>query len=144
MTLFWVFIGIAGVFYIATMLKGRFNLKVCSICLAVSVSWAILLTLRALGFIEDDLLIALLMGESVVGGYYLFERKARPEWLVFRLPVILSLSYIAFTVVADKLFVWAGIVVLSIWLLHGALFYYRNHPSIKDRVDTLIACCSKW
>lgn len=144
MILFWVFVGIAALFYLTTGLKSSLNLKVCSICLAVSASWIVLLVLRALGLIEADLLIALLMGESVVGGYYLFERKAKSEWLVFRLPLLLSLSYGAFSVVAGELFIQAGIVVLGIWLLHATLFYYRHHPNLKDKIDKLVACCSRW
>ena len=140
----WVFLAITGVFYGVLALKSLLKLSVCSICAAVSASWIALLVLRALEWFENDMLLALLMGMSVVGGYYLWERHARKEQLVFRLPFLLSLAVAAWSTIQLRLDYSLFAVVGLVWLIHGLLYLYRNNPSIKPRVDNIIACCSNW
>lgn len=140
----WVFLAIALVFYIVLALKSLLKLSVCSICAAVSASWLALLTLRTIGWFENDVLLALLMGMSVVGGYYLWERHAKKEYLLFRLPVLLTLSFLAWILVQLQFDFTIVIVVGAVWAVHGLLYAYRNSPGVKPRVDKIIACCSSW
>lgn len=140
----WVFLSIIGVFYGVLVLKSLVKLPVCSICAAVSASWMGLLALRIFDWYSNDLLIALLMGMSVVGGYYLWERHAKNERLIFRLPVLLTLASLAWTVVILRFDFALLSITASVWLAHGLLYMYRNSPSLKPRVDRIIACCSNW
>ena len=140
----WVFLGIVVVFYAVLALKPVLKLSVCSICAAVSLSWVTLLALRAFDWYSNDVLLALLMGMSVVGGYYLWERHAKSDQLIFRLPVLLSLAYFAWSVILLQLDLALFTLIAVVWLLHGLLYVYRNSPSIKPRVDKIIACCSNW
>lgn len=142
--IFWVFLGIVVVFYGMLALKSALKLSVCSICAAVSLSWLNLLVLRALGWYENGILLALLMGMSVVGGYYLWERGAKKQQLIFRLPVILTLTFLAWSTVMFKLDFALVALMALVWLVHGTLYVYRHSPAIKPRVDKIIACCSNW
>lgn len=140
----WVFIAIIALFYSGLIIKPRIKLNLCMICLAVSLTWISLLVLRQLGLFDNDVLIALLLGQSVVGGYYLWERRVKDVWLLFRLPVLLSLSLAAWTLLTLSLDLPLIGIVLVVWLLHGLLYTYRNKPATKAYVDKIIACCSKW
>lgn len=140
----WVFLGIIGVFYAVLASKSAIKLSICSICAAVNLTWLTLLALRTLGWFEDDVLLALLMGMSVVGGYYWWERRAKPQQLIFRLPVLLSLAFLAWSVISMQLDLALSVVTALVWLAHGLLYVYRNNPWLKPRIDKIIACCSKW
>lgn len=140
-----VFSAITLLFYASVAIKDKYRwAKACAICLAVSVTWIGLLIARWAGWFENDVLIALLMGESVVGGYYLFDRSVQEKWLIFRLPVLLSLSYLAYAGVSLQWHVPVLGLVLAIWLIHWFLYAYRNTVGMKKRIDKLIACCSRW
>jgi len=56
----WIFIAIAVAFYATSALKSRLKLNVCSICFAVSITWMGLLTLRQLGWFDNDIILAIL------------------------------------------------------------------------------------
>ena len=49
--------------------------KICPICVLVSSTWIILLTLRYFGYRIDESLIAMLMGGSAVGISYVLANK---------------------------------------------------------------------
>lgn len=145
MSSFIVFTTIALLFYASVAIKNKDRLaKACAICVAVSLTWIGLLVARWAGWFENDVLIALLLGESVVGGYYLFDRNVQEKWLVFRLPVLLTLSYLAYVVVSMQWHVLVLGFVLVVWLIHVLMYAYRNQVGMKKRIDKLIACCSRW
>lgn len=140
----WVFLGIIGAFYSVLILKSILKLSVCSICAAVGLSWLTLLVLRSLGWHDNGALLSLLMGMSVVGGYYLWERHAKSEQLIFRLPMLLTLAFLAWSVITLRLDPSLSALTASVWLIHGLLYIYHSSPAIKPRVDKIIACCSNW
>ncbi len=118
--------------------------KICAICLAVSLSWIILLVLRQAGYVTDDLVLGILMGQSSLGIYYLLERKVSEKLLVFRLPTLLTLTLIVFTVVSKNWYLDAWLLVLAVWFIIGTLYIYRNNKWAKSKVKSLIECCSNW
>ncbi len=118
--------------------------KVCAICVAVGLSWLLLLTMLKLGKIEDPLIVGILMGQSSLGVYYLLEKKAPRELLLFRLPVLLSLTLLVFTVVSGNWLLDASLLVAIVWLVVGLLYFYRNNEWAKGRVKSMIECCGNW
>ena len=140
----WVFLAIATLFYAGLIIKPLLKMKFCTICLAVSLTWLSLLILRQLGLFENDLILAMLLGQSVVGGYYLWERRAKTNALIFRLPVLLTLTFGAWTLLRLDLDPTLMVIVTIVWIIHGLLHYYRAHDGVKTYVDKIIACCSKW
>lgn len=78
--------------------------KFCAICATVSNTWLILLLLKFLGYSIPLMIVAILMGESVVGLMYTFEKKFKNKYngiLLILKPVI---------ILAGTLFVYSFLV----------------------------------
>lgn len=56
-----------------------FRVNVCAICAAVSLTWISIIVLRLFNFYISDIILAVLMGESITGIMYLFENSARKK-----------------------------------------------------------------
>src|SRR3989338_7177930 len=80
-----VLIVITGLFFLFLILR-NFSKKICVICLSVSLTWVVLLSLYFLDIFTDKTLIAILMGQTSLGLFYLFYDKLS----VFKLPFILT------------------------------------------------------
>src|SRR3989338_1578922 len=89
-------LSITALFLMFLFLK-NYASRICAICLAVSVTWIILLVLFWQGYFGDKVLIGLLIGQSIVGIYYLLEQKVSERMTIFRLPFLLSLMVAAYT-----------------------------------------------
>ena len=79
----WALTGIFVIFILFAFLRmplyKKFGFKVCAICAAVSLTWIALLALKLAGLEISNLLLGILMGESVTGVMYLFENTAKKE-----------------------------------------------------------------
>lgn len=140
-----VLLSITGWFGLLLVVKQIFpRLKVCAICLAVSITWFGLLILLWLDVFSNQLLIALLMGQSSLGLYYLLEKRAPKRFLVFRLPVLASLIVIIYALLAQTLPIDAIVIVTSIWLMISLLYVYRTNVNVRNKAKALIECCSDW
>src|SRR3972149_645888 len=97
-----VLIGITVLFFLLLALKNIFNLKkVCVICLSVTLSWAILLVFYFLNIFNDKIIIAILMGHTSLGIYYILEKKVKKNFLLFRLPYLLTGIFIIYIIIGD-------------------------------------------
>jgi NO-binding membrane sensor protein with MHYT domain len=98
MILVWVLASILVVFILFTLIKSsihkRFGIRICSICAAVTLTWVALLILRATGNDIDLLMIGILLGESITGIMYLFEKAAvkRDKHILWLKAVIIILG----------------------------------------------------
>ena len=146
--IFYIFIGIIVLFFIFLIAKGfskKFKDKFCAICAAVSVTWICLLVLYWLGIFENKVIIALLMGQSILGVYYIAEKKAKQELQVFRLPFLLTLiafGYSLLTVPGDLIMVI--LLLLALWTFFIFLYLYRNNKNMRSFVKKIVECCKKW
>jgi hypothetical protein len=131
-----------GLLFAKRILTTRF--KFCAICLAVSGSWLMLLILNKLEIFNSQLVIGILMGQSSLGIYYLLEKKVNIDLLVFRLPLLLTLTLIIFSLVTEVIELDAWLIVAGLWLIIGFLYTYRTQSWLKAKVKTLIDCCSDW
>lgn len=138
---------LTGLFVLLLIVKAIFKLNFCVLCGAVSLTWISLVGLFWAGLFEDILLIALLMGGSVVGIYYLVEKWAREQWYIFRFPFFLTLVFLAYLLLKFEfnasVFIAAGLVVF-LWLICGFLYFFRNNSKFKSVVSKLIDCCKNW
>src|SRR3989304_9072472 len=91
--LFLTLAGITILFFLFLIMR-NLSKKICAICLAVSLSWIILLTFYFWGYFLDKTIIAILMGMSVLGLFYMFYE----ELSVFKLPFILTLVFIVYSI----------------------------------------------
>ena len=101
-----ILIGISVLFFVLLGIKSIFKKKLqklCTICASISLTWILLLVLYLFGKFQDLTIIALLLGGSVVGIFYLWERKTKKTKLIFRLPVMITLIYIAYFILYQKI-----------------------------------------
>ncbi len=127
----WLALGLVVVVFVVValsrrMLEKKLGFKPCAICAAVSLTWVALLGLKFAGIEINSLLIGILMGESVVGIMYLFERKAQENGkghLLWMKAVIIVLGTLLVYLLLTYGFNMALAVVAIISLVLGMALY---------------------
>ncbi len=132
--------GIIALFLILLIIKSIFNIKkICAICLSVTIGWIILLIFYFLGIFTDKIIIAILMGHTSLGIYYILEKKMKKDILIFRLPYLLTSIFIIYTLLENfninNLF-----FILALWALFFIIYLFKFNKLAKK----LIECCKKW
>ena len=136
----WTLIGITVLFSVLLALKNIFNIrKVCVICLSVTLTWFTLLLLYYFNIFTDKIIIAILMGHTSLGIYYILEKKMKRNLLIFRLPYLLTSIFIIY-------FILGGFItnvlylLLGLWLLFLLVYLFKFNKFAKK----IIECCRKW
>ncbi len=140
--IFSVFLIIIVAFFVILLIKVLIKKEFCAICAAVSLTWVFLIVLNKMSLFDDKTFIAVLMGQSVLGIFYLAEKKAANNLKFFRLPFLLSLTFLAYFVIGEFVFSVAKLL-LALWLFFLAIFLYRHNAKVNVFVEKIIACC-KW
>ena len=118
--------------------------KFCVICLSVTLTWLSLLFLYWFNLFQDKIILALLMGQTILGVFYLVEKKVNKEIKIFRLPFILTLitiGYLSLTLPND--ITKTIILLFTIWLIFLILYFYRSNQNLKLFVKKIIECCRR-
>lgn len=142
--IFEVVLGIVGVFFILLSVKGLFK-KVfkkdfCVICGAVSLTWVSLLVLNLFGLFSDKVLLGLLMGHTSLGIFYLWEEKAAKKYKVFRLPLLLTLITVFYSVlVGFEIPVY--LFLAGLWIVFVLIYSFKNNSGFNVFVNKLVECC---
>jgi len=136
--LFLTLAGITILFFLFLIMR-NFSKKICAICLSVFLTWIVLLSLYFLGIFTDKTIIAILMGMSALGLFYMFYEKLS----VFKLPFILTLIYLIYFIL-EEINLNASYFLLSLWVLFSLAYLFRKNPSLKSKINKLIECCKKW
>jgi hypothetical protein len=144
-----VLIAISIVFFVLLAFKellvGNLKKNMCVICGAVVLTWVTLLVLLWLGKFENKVLLALLMGESTLGVFYLVESQVRSNLKLFRLPFLLTLITIAYSVIMMPSDLLDVLIFLSIlWILFSLIYFYRGNGKVGTLLKKLVECCKKW
>jgi len=134
------------IFALAILIQSLTKLKFCAICVTVSSSWIILLLMYFLtNLITNPIIIAVLMGESVIGLYYLLEKKVPTTWQLFRWPYIVTMTTAVCVILGLREKIMSTIILVSIiWIIYLLIYFLRNYPIIKKIIQRLIACCRDW
>ncbi len=142
-----VLIVITVAFFILLGLKELFKKikrEFCVICVAVFFTWIILLTLYKFGLFEDIIIISILIGETVLGIFYLLESKVNDRLKIFRLPALLTLISAAYFLLINNNNILNPFIFLSIlWIAFIFLYLHKNNSKIRGIIEKLIECC-KW
>lgn len=139
-----VLVGIVAIFFILLVLRIIFNLKKgCVICLSVTLTWVALLTFYFLNIFADKIIIAILMGHTSLGLFYLWEKKVKKKFKVFRLPLLISFIFIIYTILENFRFS-SLIFIIALWILFFIIYLFRNEKSIQLFFKKIIECCKKW
>ena len=124
-----------------TMVKKEF----CAVCAAVSVTWIGLLILYYIGSFSDTTLIAILLGQTVVGIFYVVEKKVPSSLTVFRLPFLLTLTVLGYFLLSVPEGYWKVMVfLLFLWIFFIGLYVYNRNKVVNKLVRKIIDCCKRW
>lgn len=127
-------------------LLGRlFGFRPCAICAAVSITWLALLPLWFLGKEVDLLVVALLVGGSIVGLMYRAEKKLGSGGYFWLLRLLLIVGGIS----AVYLFlreVWLWFIIVSFVFIFLLLWVYlasfnKKQPGSGELQKKLEHCC---
>lgn len=142
--LFYILIGIIILFFILLLLKNIFNWKkFCTLCISISLTWIILLILYFLNIFSDKIILAILMGHTSLGLFYLFEKKAEEKFKIFRLPLLLSFIFIIYSVIENFDFN-SLLLIFGLWLIFYLIYLFRNNKGFNKFTKKLIECCKNW
>ena len=132
-------------FLIAVVIHGLGLFRYCAVCITVSLSWMFLLVTKLVGYNVNPVLTGVLMGESIIGLYYLLERKAPVSWQIFRWPYIITMTVLTYVILGIISGIWSAILMLVIiWIVCGVIFAWRESVLFKKIAEQLIACCRDW
>lgn len=135
-----VLIGITALFFLFLALKTIFNLKkFCTICLSITLTWIMLLGLYFLNIFTDKTIIAILMGQTSLGLFYLWEKKVKKEFLLFRLPLLLTFILAIYSILESFSFN-SLYFILVLWFLFFMIYLFKNNKF----ANKIIECCKKW
>lgn len=141
-TLLAVFVLTTALFALLMVIKTVWLRRLCVICGAVSLTWLILLGLSWLGLFHNPVLLALLMGESVTGVYYLIEKRVPANLFVFRLPFLLTLTVLAYSLISfSSALIPVCWLLLGLWLAARVILASRLDPAKPSLANALINCC---
>ena len=140
----WILIGISLLFFLILAVKSLIgNKKFCVICISVSLTWITLLVLYFLKIFPDKIIIAILMGHTSLGLFYLWEKKVREKFKIFRLPLLLSFIFIIYSIL--EIFSFNSLIFLIIlWSLFFIIYLFRTKKGVRKFFNKIIECCKNW
>jgi hypothetical protein len=108
-------------------------------------TWIILLVFSWLGKFNDPLLLGLLIGQSILGVYYLLESVMEERYLIFRLPLLVTLIYAAYISGRFQMIsINAVLLLLGLWAVFIAIYSFLTRPTWQVLGKRVIDCCKSW
>ena len=142
--LFYTILGIIGLFFILLILKNLFNWKkFCTLCISVSLIWIVLFILYLTDIFADKIIIAILMGHTSLGLFYLWEKNTKEKSKIFRLPLLLTFIFIIYTVLENFEFN-SLLLIIGVWIIFSLIYLFRNNKKFSKVAKKLIECCKNW
>ena len=139
---------ITGLFFIFLLFKKVLKKEFCVLCAAVSLTWISLLFIYYGGLFQDKVIIAILMGQTSMGIFYLLEKKVSKEITIFRLPFLLALTLSLYALIswatAFKEIISSLFLLISIWAIFIGIFLFRNNKWFGKLITKLVECCKRW
>lgn len=133
-------------FAVLLALKHASGLRFCVLCASLAGTWLVLLVLYRAGMYGNTLLLALLMGQSVTGLHYLLEKRVPESLLVFRLPFVLTLTALAYLLLAPGAPGAAALAVVlaAVWAAALAVYARRDVGRFRRLARQIVECCRDW
>lgn len=125
MIIFYAVLSIALLYFLFAIFSGSLKKligkKICAICAAVSLTWLSLLILKFSGFKIDNLVIAILMGQSVVGlmtkTEKYFQEKGLPKFWLIRILIITGGTLFVYWLLKEKYALLIPLLIAAALLL---------------------------
>ena len=89
-------------------------------------------------------LIGLMMGLTILGLFYTWERNVKKQATIFRLPLLLTLVLIGYYLLTFENLIKEAVLLAILWVLFGIFYLYRNNRNLKGFIDKIVECCKKW
>lgn len=135
---------ITVLFVLLLFVKSVSNVEFCVVCASVSGTWLALLGLLYAGYYGNELVIALLVGGSIVGAMYRLKGRLPDRFAVFTLPYVLTATAAGYLLLASEAFLHVIALLIGVWLVTGLLYAYRENERVEAAFDEAIACCRDW
>ena len=139
--MFLVLLLISLLFITSLVVKHLINRPLCSLCISIALTWIALLVLYKIDRFHDQVLLGLLMGQSVTGVFYLAYRRLPKALRIFSLPFFLSLTLISYILITDKIVLPAFFLLAVLWIGAWIIFSYRDDPGKKTLAKIATECC---
>lgn len=143
--LFLIFSAITVLFALLLIIQSAAGWRFCVLCASVFATWLGLITFYWAGQFQNAVLIAPLLGASMIGVYYLTERKTKERLHIFRLPFFLTLLFaVYFLLGAVESFLEPFFFLVVLWIAFGVVYAYRENPEVSRLAKRIIECCKNW
>lgn len=140
--MFYVFLAISFIFIASLAFKNMVVKKpFCSLCAAIASMWLVLLVLYKTDRFSDQVLLGLLVGQSITGIFYFAYRRLPEALRIFSLPFVLSLTAVFYTFINDSVQLSVYVLLAVLWMIAWVIFTYRNDPGKKVISKILADCC---
>ncbi len=121
----------------------KYKENVCVLCFSISATWIFLLIFNYLEYFQNKIIIALLMGQSILGVFYIVEKRIRNDLKLFLLPFLLTLSGIGY-ISLDGFLKEILLFLLGLWVLFIFVYFFRKIKGVCFIVSRITACCRNW
>lgn len=135
---------LTALFLLLVTIRSVSDRTFCVLCVSVSGTWLFLLGLFFIGRYEEPIIIALLIGQSIVGVYYRLQATLPDRFEIFTLPYILTATVGGYLLLSTAN--WSTILIALgiVWLVASLGYYYRENQTLRTYFDAVIACCRDW
>ena len=136
---------VISLFFVLLAIKEITSKGFCVLCAAIFGTWLVFLALYWLGIFEDIIILALFMGQSILGVFYLAEKKFGNRLALFRLPFLLTLTIAAYAALSFRSITGNAILLLlGLWAAFIIIFAGRHNKKVNKLLTKIIACCRNW
>lgn len=139
--MFYIFLAISLLFLAGILVRYFTKLHFCVLCASIALTWIVLLILLKSGRFHDQVLLSLLMGQSIAGIFYLVQGRVPKALRVFTLPFFLSLTAIFYLLITADIILPTFILLTVLWVLAWLIFASRNDPGKRPLVKAIMECC---
>ena len=134
---FLIFLVIPVFFFLVLIFNTLFKKNICAVCGGIFLTWILFLVLHYLGYFQNQIILALLIGGTVSGVFNLLKSKLG----LFKLPFILTLFYLGYLLLTKSFNLYIIYLLLSFWLIFGLIYILLKN---KNFLQKLIECCKDW
>lgn len=143
MTALYVFAAMTLLFALALGARRLTRWDLCALCLSVSLTWIGLLILHKTEIFTDTALLAILMGQSVTGVFYMLRDRVPRVLRIFTLPFFLSLTAVSYILITSDFIISSLMFLAVMWIGAWIIFASRNDPGTQPLATAVIECCGR-
>ncbi len=138
--IFLIFLTIPIFFILAFILNLILKKNFCLVCASIFLTWLFFLILHYLGYFQNKIILALLIGGTISGIFNLLKTKLN----VFKLPFILTLFAFGYFLLVQKINFYILSFLIFLWLIFSLIFIISKNQNLKESLNKILECCKNW